>query len=152
MNGHETPAQNANESSDPPYWGELRLSDYAARVIVASMDALAAKIDKDGGRLYPHVVAVRNLVAESLTRAGTHGDMGTEVAASAQVLALGAADAFVDTNGAAEALGISPDGVRWLRRKGHLDATRVGNRWLFTWASVEDYRARRGEKRRERSA
>jgi hypothetical protein len=48
---------------------------------------------------------------------------------------------------AAATLGLSPDTVRWHRRRGNLDGRRVGRSWLVSTASVEALKTRLDERR-----
>ena len=130
--------------------GVVTLSDYAARVVVAAMDALFAKVAGEGAQPYPQVIAIRNLIFERVTRAETHVDASAEVSGVGELLALGA-DAVVGTAAAARTLEISEDGVRDLCRRGRLDASRLGSRWLVSVESLEEYRVARGGKRLQRN-
>ena len=54
----------------------------------------------------------------------------------------------IGTAEAARRLGITPNGVRDLARRGRLDVRRTGHRWLVTVASVEAHAARQAAAQR----
>ena len=45
-------------------------------------------------------------------------------------------------NAAAEALGITPAGVRWALRTGRLGGRKVGRQWLVADTDIADYKDR----------
>lgn len=60
----------------------------------------------------------------------------------AEILALGH-DAVIDTETAADMLGITPSGVTYLCRQGRLDAQKRAGRWFPTIAAVQERTANR---------
>ncbi len=124
----------------PPdvHYGGQYLSDRAARMMIVAVDALAAKVIREGGCLNPELVGIRNSMARGLTRADIRVDASTEVGSVPSALALNT-NAVVDPTAAAKQLGITTDAVRWACRKGRLDATKQNGCWWITTASIEQY-------------
>lgn len=128
---------NLGDGEVQPLYGVM-VSPEVAADLIAALDRLAALITPRGGLLSPRLIAIR----ERFTRAITRVDASAEVAAAQDVLVF-ERDAITDTTTAAQVLGISEDGVRWLCRTGRLDADRMGRQWAIGIASLEEHKTRR---------
>lgn len=121
------------------------LSTEAAREVVAALDQLDRLAAPRGMRLSERLTAIRRELVACASRAGT------PVTASANDIAgllLSESNLMsVDTATAAENLGITTDGVRWLCRRGHLTAVRLRGRWLIEPGSLQTYVAIRDRTR-----
>lgn len=104
----------------------VALTDEEAAEIAAALDALARLAADRGARLSPRLVEIRRGLTGA-PHAITHPDMrtGAEEVLGAFTLSQG----VVDTATAATALGLTPDGVRYLYRAGRLPATWSAGRW-----------------------
>lgn len=123
----------------------LTVSESAARELVAALDALDRLARPQGQRLSESLHAIRRELLTCITHGATHA-----VASPDDVAALLVSQSVpmgLDTATAAGHLGITPGGVRWLCRRGHLDAVRHRGRWLVDVPSLDRYRAERGRTR-----
>ncbi|WP_280484154.1 helix-turn-helix domain-containing protein [Nocardia farcinica] len=113
----------------------VALSDDDAAELVAALDALERLAAARGARLSPRLVELRRgLSALAEIRVSARADVRIGVAEVAEALTvdMGA----VDTATAAQALGITPDGVRYLCRSGRLPAYRRAGRWWINAAEL----------------
>jgi excisionase family DNA binding protein len=124
------------------------LDEHTSRLMVAVCDALGDKINRAGGCLPPEVIEARNGIADAITRARTRVGASSEVSIVPMPLALNPI-AVVDTATAAQQLGMTDDGVRWLCRTGRLTATKTGRQWWVTTESIAEYLAQ-NRSRKER--
>jgi hypothetical protein len=105
------------------------------------IELLAKLVARQNGCPLPtKLEAVRRTLVECIARAAAYADVDTEVVTAQSVLAL--ETSVIDTDAAAEALGISAAGVRWACRKGWV-GKKVGGRWVITAEEIEMYRKTR---------
>ena len=123
----------------------LTITETAARELVAALDALDRLARPQGQRLSESLHAIRRELLTCITRVETPENAGTDDVAA--LLLSESAVMGLDTTTAAGRLGITTDGVRWLCRRGHLDAVRHRGRWLVDVPSLDRYRAERGRTR-----
>lgn len=125
----------------------LVLTEAAARELLAALDALDRLAQPQGQRLSASLHGIRRELLTCVTRVSTHAaarpdDVAALMVSESSVMGL-------DTAIAAGHLGITADGVRWLCRRGHLDAVRYRGRWLVDRPSLDRYRAERDRTRIE---
>jgi excisionase family DNA binding protein len=121
----------------------LTITDSAARELVSALDALERLAGPQGQRLSGTLHTLRRELATCVTR------VSAPVGASADDVAalLLTESSVMDPLTAAAYLGLTPDGVRWLCRHGHLTAARVRGRWLIDRISLQTYVAVRDRTR-----
>lgn len=119
----------------------LTITESAARELVAALEELDRLARPHGQRLSESLHTLRRELATSITRVSTHADASADDIA-AQLLS-DSEVMGIDTTTAAGHLGIRPDSVRWLIRRHHLDAVRIGGRWLIDRTSLQTYVAMR---------
>lgn len=125
--------------------GGVLLSADAARLLVHWLGQLAALTQSRNGAAPHGLIAVQHRLAEAAAAAGSRrreqDGLGVpEVVAFEH-------ERYTTPTDAAAALGISPDTVRWHRRRGNLEGRRVGRSWLISTASVESLKVRLDERR-----
>lgn len=119
------------------------LSESAAREVAAALDVLARLAAPRGQQLSQRLEVIRRELSSS-ARGGTHGGVSAEGVAGQAVTELEVS--VVDTATAAQVLGITPSGVTWMCRRGHLRATRQGGRWLIDTAGLRAHQLLRKER------
>ncbi len=104
--------------------------------LAGALDVLDQLAGARGARLSPSLARLRAGL-HAAARGAAHADARTGVAEIVDALTvdMGA----VDTTTAATALGITPDGVRYLCRTGRLPAYRSRGRWWINAAELEAY-------------
>lgn len=122
----------------------MTLTEPAARELLSALDALDRLARPRGQRLSPPLAAIRRELTTCITRVHTPADASPNDVA-AQLLSH-SESMTIDPATAAARLGLTPDGVRWLCRHGHLTAIRHRGRWYIDHPSVETYRARRAHR------
>ncbi|ORV81060.1 hypothetical protein AWC11_27325 [Mycobacterium interjectum] len=122
-------------AADIRYGDGITISVAAAAVMVEVI-GLAEKLlaRQNGQPLSPRLQAMRNDLTDCVARAAANADVSTNEVTARAVLAF-----EKDTTAAAEALGISPSGVRWACRAGRL-GRKVGDRWLISDQEIAMYK------------
>lgn len=109
--------------------------------LVATMARLHRAVDS---------LAVRDVAAEHADHAeGSEPPVETASVRAVQRLPMDAGPHDIGTGDAARRLGITPNAVRDLARRGRLDGTRTGTRWRIDAHTVDAYADRRASQRRE---
>ena len=122
------------------------ISDAVAKELVAALDKLGRLAKPTGQQLSEQLIAIRRELVTCVTRVCASGDTSAEVLFAQQVAQY--ESSVVDTTTAAHQLGITREGVTWLRRNGHLRGDKIGGRWWIETASLHEHRAREGARRR----
>jgi excisionase family DNA binding protein len=99
------------------------------------MEKLLAR--QAGHPLPSRLSSVRDSLKSCLTRAATNAAASAPVVFEPVALPL-----EKDVNAAAEALGITPGGVRWALSKGRLGGRKLGRQWLISDEDIELYKLR----------
>jgi excisionase family DNA binding protein len=123
-------------AGDIRYGQDISVSLNAAAIAVESWGLLERLLARQNGQpLPPSIVAMRDEFKSCLTRAASNADTSARVVIPQANLGL-----EQDVNAAAEALGITPDAVRWALRKGKLGGRKSGRQWLVSYDDIENYR------------
>jgi hypothetical protein len=107
---------------------------------VAALDYLLRIACKHRERVPERIVALRRELAESAACATTCGDLRFDASAALESTHWG--PGIIGTAKAAQLIGKTEAGVRYLCSHGHLAAMRPEGRWLIAAASIDDYKAR----------
>lgn len=126
-------------------WRSVTITEAAAKELVAAVDTLDQLARPQGKRVSESLAAIRRELLNCTTDVPTRVHGSTDDVAALMVSELGPMG--LDTATAAGLLGITPGGVRWLCRRGHLDAVRHRGRWLVDRPSLDRYRAERDRTR-----
>ena len=122
-------------SDEIRYGDAISISLGTANVMIEVFTFLEKLLARQNGQpLSSKLVEMRDDLKECIARAATNADVSTKAAIAQGVLAF-----EKDVNAAAEALRISPGGVRWACRAGRL-GRKVGDRWRITDEEIEMYR------------
>ena len=120
------------------------ITEAAARELVSALDALDQLARPRGQRLSASLADIRRELATCTSRPPVSGSTNAEGIAA--LLNSQSTPMGIDTDTAAEHLGITPDAVRWLCRNGRLIADRVRGRWFVEAQSLDNYRAHRAQR------
>ncbi|WP_040802797.1 helix-turn-helix domain-containing protein [Nocardia concava] len=115
----------------------VALSDDDAAELVAALDALARLAADRGARLSPRLVALRHGLAQGASSSREHPHADARTGVDFVLDALTVDTGAVDTATAARALGLTPDGVRYLCRSKRLPGFRSGGRWWINAAELD---------------
>jgi hypothetical protein len=126
--------------------GGVLLSADAARLLVHWLGQLAALTQARNGAAPHGLIAVQHHLAEAAAAAGSRRREADGLGVPAVVM-FEHDEQYTTPTDAAAALGISPDAVRWHRRRGNLQGRRVGRSWLISIASLESLKVRLDERR-----
>jgi hypothetical protein len=121
----------------------LVVSESAALELISALNRLDRLAAPRGMMLSPELAQIRRELQTCTSRVSTSDGTSVEGLLAQHIAQFELS--VVDTTTAARELGITRDGVTWLCRNGHLRATRAGGRWWIELASLQDYRARRGD-------
>lgn len=100
--------------------------------VIGVFEKLLAR--RNGQPLSPLILAMRSDLKECIARAAANADVSAKAVMAQEVLSF-----EKDVNSAAEALGITPGGVRWACREGRL-GRKIGRQWLISDEEIEMYR------------
>jgi hypothetical protein len=124
--------------TDIGYGETISVSIGAAAKMVEVLGLLERLMARQSGQPLPAaLVEMRDGLKDCLTRAAANAGVSAKVVSAQDVLGL-----EQDVNAAAEALGITPAGVRWALRTGRLGGRKVGRQWLVADTDIADYRNR----------
>jgi len=111
----------------------VQISPQAARFLVHCLGRLAAVLGQQNGCAPEALVTLQHALAEP------------ESPGASDLLPLGYE--LVDTETAANMLGLKADSVRWHRRRGNLESRKVGRQLMITVASIENLKVRLTERK-----
>jgi Helix-turn-helix domain len=124
--------------SDISYGDGIYVSLGTAATLVEALGLLERLLAGRSGQPLPaSIVAIRGGFNDCLTYASANASVSTKALSAQSDLRF-----EQDVNAAAEALGITPAGVRWALRTGRLGGRKVGRQWLVTDTDIENYRNR----------
>jgi Helix-turn-helix domain len=122
--------------SDISFGESVNVSLGAAATMVEVISLLERLLARQNGQPLPSSLSdMRNGLKDCITRAGANAGVSTKA-----LSAHGDLGFEQDVNAAAEALGITPAGVRWALRTGRLGGRKVGRNWLISVEEIEMYR------------
>lgn len=106
--------------------------------LIRALELLAELLAARGGAAAPRLLEVTEQLKTGVNSGAARSKSGADT-----IFVDGEADsahtpwhAFLNTQRAADILGITPNGVRDLARRGSLPARRVGREWIFDAAAV----------------
>ena len=125
----------------------VQLTDEEFERIGQAVDLLHRLLIANGNRPPSWVLGLFQITGgDASTRPGQirqRAGVDARVIADQQLSTDDAQRALIDSRQAAAIVGISPNGIRDLARRGTLPARRAGGRWLFDAAALEFYAEQR---------
>ncbi|WP_155949751.1 helix-turn-helix domain-containing protein [Rhodococcus sp. 114MFTsu3.1] len=122
--------------------GHVVLDGASAELVAQALDVLDTK--QQGRHLSPELELIRRAIRDSATGADASSNARTPVVQwITDSSVVHCEDELLDSAAAARLLGISPNGLRDLRRRGRLAGVLHGGRWAFRRSVVEQFRASR---------
>ncbi|ORM37957.1 helix-turn-helix domain-containing protein [Williamsia sp. 1135] len=115
------------------------VSEQVAKDLVVALDELAKLADRQGARLSPRLEEIRRNL---LTHSGTHDSVRMDEFDVVDLL-MSQPDSMFDVSTAAQQLGLSNAGVRYLIRTHRIAATFSSGRWFIPTDEVAAHRAAR---------
>jgi hypothetical protein len=123
-------------TADISYGDGIYVSLGTAATLVEAISLLERLLDRQSGQPLPaSLVSMRAGFKTCLTRAAANASVSAKVVSAQDILGL-----EQDVNAAAEALGITPAGVRWALRTGRLGGRKIGRNWLIGDEDIEMYK------------
>ncbi|OMB93215.1 helix-turn-helix domain-containing protein [Mycobacterium colombiense] len=117
------------------YGDGINISLGIGAVLVDVLGLVEKLLARQNGQPLPTKLReIRDDLSDCIARAAANADVSTKAVTAESVLAF-----EKDPAAAAEALGISPSGVRWACRAGRL-GRKVGDRWLISDEEIAMYR------------